>query len=335
MDGSSASQASLSSRNVPVMESDNWPLSRKRRSRKPQETFRRQNTDGEDAMSDLIEYGCQLENPAMGLNAVPSAGRAISSLTMGQEACASTMALYQRTVEAWQNQRDLEFMYSNQYDSFGMNAAMGLSMIRPFGNFNCDDRLYRRTLQQSEHSSEDHAMNSHEIDDEDQPEEEEEEAEDEYTDEDFNLYEDNEDVAGSQGTAFEVGDGKLSAASPKQLPSSVLCELCDRTFKGRSQLASHMKTHRRPLHCEICSIRFTSQGTLLWHQRFVHATQKYNHTCEVCGETLRLKQDLMSHYMTHRLAKGVVRCECGQAFRNTATLKLHQLTMCSSHSSDR
>src|ERR1700733_4846429 len=82
MDGSSTSQAPLSSRNIPVMESDNWPLSRKRRSRKPQETFRRQNTDGEDVMSDLIEYGGQLENPAIGFSSVPAASRAMSSLTM-------------------------------------------------------------------------------------------------------------------------------------------------------------------------------------------------------------------------------------------------------------
>lgn len=108
------------------------------------------------------------------------------------------------------------------------------------------------------------------------------------------------------------------------------CDVCGGMFKNRAALSSHAKTHqRRTLRCQVCAVSFTSQGMLLWHRRFVHAEQKYNHQCEVCGETVRLKQELASHYMTHRLARGVVRCTtCEQPFRNLVTLRLHELHMC-------
>lgn len=310
MDGTGARQLPLSSIGLQVTNKGDWTPNRKRRSRKPQETFRHQNTDSDDIMSDLIEYG-QVDNLAA---VEPVANRSeVPAMTLQQEFSAGAIDLYRSAVEMWHSEDSESVLENHSANSAANNGE--LSAIHQLGRLGSSRRFYLDELADDLNVSHRQSMEDDRLI-----------AEDDFMDEDFSAYGNDEDQTDCLASSSS-SDPKQT--SPKTVSSSLACEICGRSFKGRAQLASHMKSHRHPLHCSICSIRFTSQGTMLWHQRFVHAAQKYNHTCEVCGETLRLKQELISHYTTHRLAKGVVKCRgCGQSFRNTVTLKLHEINLC-------
>uniref|UniRef100_A0A8C2X554 C2H2-type domain-containing protein n=1 Tax=Cyclopterus lumpus TaxID=8103 RepID=A0A8C2X554_CYCLU len=64
------------------------------------------------------------------------------------------------------------------------------------------------------------------------------------------------------------------AGEPHQ-PSSLLCDLCGKEFKCRSQLAVHFQTHtgERPHLCDICGRKFGRQYQLKRHKILVHANR--------------------------------------------------------------
>jgi len=354
-----------------MSESPPSPDNRKRRTRKPRQTFRRENCDVDDVISEVIDYDKiqafltpneQSVDPTSAfIN--PSSPNLIVSRSDQRQSCNNLNNYFTKSVgepmsksfeksmklngrkkqilERSLGSLDDEKIHKDwerlrQGDSekleFWSTGIVGPELISdsnikvsedlsPEGYVNVNNRLDRQCKRS-------YPVSSNDLDE---------------SDDSFEMGLEDDTDGNYEGEEWPVNYSyakKMSADDADTITpetagtgsddTQLSCKLCNVQFTCRSKLRTHMKKHAiRTISCSECQIFFTSQGALLWHARFVHTTRKYDHECEVCGVTVRLKQDLMSHYMTHRLAKGVARClDCSRSFKNTVLLKLHQLTMC-------
>lgn len=66
------------------------------------------------------------------------------------------------------------------------------------------------------------------------------------------------------------------------------CFACDKTFKLKTYLRTHMATHRNLLdkkkhHCRICGKFFAQKGNMTYHMIEYHTKQCDQIVCELCG----------------------------------------------------
>uniref|UniRef100_G3N875 C2H2-type domain-containing protein n=1 Tax=Gasterosteus aculeatus TaxID=69293 RepID=G3N875_GASAC len=128
----------------------------------------------------------------------------------------------------------------------------------------------------------------------------------------------------------------VRGAAESTPPSSLLCDLCGKEFKCRSQLAVHFQTHtgERPHLCDICGRKFGRQYQLKRHKALVHAKQSEGDeapppdgvlACSVCGKRLKSEALLAAHARIHSGNKPH-RCGiCLRAFQRATCLKQHHL----------
>jgi uncharacterized Zn-finger protein len=78
-----------------------------------------------------------------------------------------------------------------------------------------------------------------------------------------------------------------------------LCNLCPNTYKKKSHLDRHIKSHtgERPFECTLCQKRFAVRSVLKQHMR-THTGEK-PYACSVCGLTFKQTSGLMTHMMLH------------------------------------
>ncbi|XP_034035951.1 zinc finger protein 16-like [Thalassophryne amazonica] len=127
------------------------------------------------------------------------------------------------------------------------------------------------------------------------------------------------------------------AARPPR-PCSLLCDLCGREFKSKSQLSVHYQTHtgERPHHCDTCGRKFARTYQLKRHKILIHsgsveAEQSYlgntSLTCTVCGKRLKSEAHLASHAHVHSGDKPY-RCSfCLRGFHCRISLQQHHARM--------
>ncbi|XP_078794933.1 zinc finger Y-chromosomal protein isoform X2 [Oryzias latipes] len=125
-----------------------------------------------------------------------------------------------------------------------------------------------------------------------------------------------------------------SDSSRPQRPSSLLCHLCGKEFKCRSQLAVHFQTHsgERPHLCDICGRKFSRQYQLRRHKVLVHSglgngeenvPPDAPYTCGVCGKRVTTEALLLAHTRIHSGDK-LHRCSaCPRSFQRVAFLRQH------------
>lgn len=125
------------------------------------------------------------------------------------------------------------------------------------------------------------------------------------------------------------------AAEPSP-PCSLLCHLCGKEFRCKSQLAVHFQTHtgERPHLCDICGRKFARQYQLKRHKILVHANGASGEenlppdtpfSCHVCGKRLKSEVLLAAHARIHSADKPH-RCSiCLRSFQRATCLKQHHV----------
>ena len=111
---------------------------------------------------------------------------------------------------------------------------------------------------------------------------------------------------------------------PKMFKQKLVCEMCQQETYSDHVLQAHMyKVHsigELPFKCSLCERSFVGRGELATHMQRVHIGK--THKCNYCERTFAVNSDLRLHIRTHT-ANNIL-CElCGKAFRLRSQLKLH------------
>ncbi|XP_041986845.1 gastrula zinc finger protein XlCGF57.1-like [Aricia agestis] len=101
------------------------------------------------------------------------------------------------------------------------------------------------------------------------------------------------------------------------------CEKCGKCFFNKQNLAGHMLLHDdvRPFQCEICKFRFRTSGQLRSHVGVHDGVKPF--ACDQCGRCFRLSKQLASHKIIHTDILPYVCTYCNKSFRFKTILNQH------------
>ncbi|XP_058120043.1 zinc finger protein 431-like [Anopheles coustani] len=111
-------------------------------------------------------------------------------------------------------------------------------------------------------------------------------------------------------------------ASKQNVTETFSCPRCNESFRLKSFLAKHIKSH---VDCSACGISFTNRASMREHMRETHSSDKIV-ICEICGKQFRSKKNLKQHMEAYHIVKPVeiLECEfCNKKFNQSATLRSH------------
>ncbi|KAM9321805.1 uncharacterized protein KZ484_021871 isoform 2-T2 [Pholidichthys leucotaenia] len=105
----------------------------------------------------------------------------------------------------------------------------------------------------------------------------------------------------------------------------VKCDICGKSFKFRSHMMQHYRTHtsQKPYACTICGRRFIQSGLLSIHMRTHTGERPYS--CKWCGKSFRQNGNLIAHVRIHTGEKPYHCNMCGRRFTELSSLKRHTL----------
>ena len=112
------------------------------------------------------------------------------------------------------------------------------------------------------------------------------------------------------------------------------CSVCDKSFKYKKYVVSHMNSHsRRSLKCDFCETAFRQTSALKKHLLHEHEKQVGNLPtlplqalkCH-CGEEFAKRRDFLVHEKVHSKQKLHVCTSCNKVFLHPLPYRKHQLT---------
>ena len=137
--------------------------------------------------------------------------------------------------------------------------------------------------------------------------------------------------AGLHGGALGVHGSLLVAPLRAPAAGNNTCKQCSRSFRSRSDLTSHERTHSgdKPLVCSLpgCGRCFAHVSNLRVHERG-HAGER-PHVCPfpACGRAFRHPSSRDDHYVAvHQNIRQYVCGSCQRDFTASSNLKRHQKT---------
>lgn len=110
----------------------------------------------------------------------------------------------------------------------------------------------------------------------------------------------------------------------KQRPE--ICTQCGKGFSTRTQLKTHttqVHTNLKPYPCSFCDKAFSSQSNRIVHEQ-IHSNEKFS--CEQCDYTTNTVFNLRRHLIKHQDIYKYTCATCGQQFKTSVSLNLHQYT---------
>lgn len=110
------------------------------------------------------------------------------------------------------------------------------------------------------------------------------------------------------------------------LPSSLQCDLCGKSFIHTSSFKMHKLSHSgvKPHSCEVCGLALMTRSHLKRHAR-VHSGEK-RHECPVCGKRFSERYNLVAHARSH--AEGGAAPGAGAAAVAGARRRLFRCSFC-------
>lgn len=157
----------------------------------------------------------------------------------------------------------------------------------------------------------------------------------------------------SSDTANMPSPTKRKKTAPEDKPVFT-CEQCLRTFKWKSQLDYHMRSHatekefkctfcdkglsqlsslkrhlrvhsgEKPYECQECGKRFVEKGKLNLHLRKHTGEQpEKKYKCSVCSRGFTLSANLTTHMRTHTGEKPYLCPQCGKGFKRSSDVISH------------
>lgn len=126
----------------------------------------------------------------------------------------------------------------------------------------------------------------------------------------------------AEDTGGEHETPKGAQKKPKDLPYA--CDLCSRSFKLPSSLASHIKVHSedRKFVCNDCGNGFKKLEHLKMHINTVHLKTKA-YSCQVCNKSFARVGDRNVHMRSHAEEKPHQCSYCGRGFHLAKALRAH------------
>ena len=120
----------------------------------------------------------------------------------------------------------------------------------------------------------------------------------------------------------QVSRGATTSASDK---FSQLCVYCNQTFKTKSELEKHMKTHVTPSNqkCNICDEIFPSASILAEH-KLTHCKVVKGNVCVMCKVPIKTEEQFYNHAQQHGFQGSSMQCVvCRQTLASMLELQMH------------